>query len=74
MKDIQLAFFRDFDLQIDEAQLITASQIVDITAMLSDGQQEQVVGKQIDFLIANKNELRTEYTTPIDADITIIQE
>lgn len=74
VKDVQLAFYRDFDLQIDEAQLITASQIIDITALLSDGQQEQVVGKQIDFLVANVNELRTEYTTPITADITIIQE
>lgn len=74
VKDIQLAFFRDFDLMITDAQLITASQIIDITPLLSDGQQEQVVGKQIDFLIANVNELRTEYTTPVTADITIIQE
>jgi len=72
IKGVQLAFFRDFDSQVTDAQLITASQIIDITPLLSEGQQEQVVGKQIDFLIANKNELRTQYTTPVTADITIL--
>lgn len=74
IKDVQLAFFRDFDDQLEDAQLVTASIVMDITPVISTGQQEQVVGKQIDFLIANKNELRTEYITPIDADTTILYE
>ncbi len=74
IKDVQLAFFRDFDEQMEDAQLVTTSLVMDITPVIAGGQQEQVVGKQIDFLIANKNELRTEYTTPIDADTTILYE
>lgn len=74
IQDIELAFFRDFDDLFVDSNLVTVSRVMDITPALSSGQSEQVVGKQVDFLIANKNELQTEYTTPTSANIEYIYE
>jgi hypothetical protein len=63
IKDIQLVMFRDFDEEMDEAELVTTTRIMDITPSISAGRGEQVVAKQIDFLIANRNALKTAYTS-----------
>ena len=72
IKDIQLVMFRDFDNQIDEAELVTSTRIMDITPAISSGRSEQIVAKQIDFKIANRNALKTAYTSLIGIEKELI--
>ena len=73
-KDVQLAFFRDFDGNIDNSELVTSSRVMDITPTISSGKGEQVVAKQVDFIIANRNALKTEYVTAVDMDLEITED
>ena len=58
---IELAFETTFDVTVDDAEMITSSQQMDMTEGLSSGASEITKSKQIDFIIANENSDRVIY-------------
>lgn len=74
VKQVETAFFKDFDNNMTDAELIKASDILDVTAAVASGNMENVTARQIDFLIANVNRLREQLTTPVDIIVNLSQD
>ncbi len=64
IRDIETAFDKSFDDTVENAELVSTSIQMDISDSITSGAEELITIRQIDFLVANENRLRSQFVVP----------